>query len=248
MSRKGVWGFAVLVAAMAVSPALAGCDNDGNGHPAVNSIFGQLTDPNTCNEQVVSLCNATLISPTVAITSAECAQEWATGDGGVFNLTATWLSNDPNDRTDCASADRIASYQIHPSFDPANPESAFNIGVIVLAAPSTKTPASLPAAGAVDLLSRGDPLDAVSYVQGKTGLDPTLRLVAPSELAQVTAAFLKIKKAPGGSCTLGDGGSGVFSPGGQAVLGMNIDSAHGNWLRLDIPEVRDFLDDYVTVP
>ncbi len=245
MSRTWRLGSGLLMAGLVISPALAVCEFDGTGHPSVSIIFGQLTDPGTCNEQIISTCEATLISPTVAITTASCANEWATGGG--FELTATWLSNTPDDFLDCASADRIASFHTHPSFDPADTESPFNIGVIVLAASSTHSYASLPAAGAVDLLSSGEPVEAVAYVSQAAGTSSGVRTVGSAILTKTTSTFFKIRKVDHG-CTPGFDGSGVFLAGGQDLIGMNIGSQKGSQLRLDIPEVRDFLDDYVTLP
>jgi len=228
---------------LAAAPARAACELDGFNHPSVATIFGQDTDPGTCNGQIISLCNAILVSPTVAITSADCANTWATGDGGVFNLTATWLNHNPGTRADCTGADRISSYHVHPLWD-GSTTSPYNIGVIVLDASSAQAPATLPAAGDVSLLLRNDPLDVVAYVPGATGLDPTTRQVAARSFARATDFYLKVK---GNACADEPDGSGVFLPSSQDVLGMSISSKQGN-LRLDIPEVRSFLSAYVTLP
>ena len=246
MSRMRRLGFGLLLSSVAVAPVLAICALDGTGHPSVSVIFGQTTDPGTCNEQLISGCQAILVSPTVAITSGSCAAEWASGGG--FNLTAAWLSDNPSDSIDCGTADRIAAFHVHPSFDPANLESPFNIGVIELAASSSHAYASLPAAGAVDLLSRNAPLEAVAYTADGGSIVNATRNVGSAILARTTASFFKIRKADNASCTPGVEGSGVFLPGSQSLVGMNIGSQKGSQLRLDIPEVRDFLDDYVTLP
>jgi hypothetical protein len=240
--RLGV-GFGLLLTGLAAAPALAACAPDGTGHPAESFIFAQIQDPATCVEYLTSACEAVLISPTVAITTGDCVVSWTVNTG--FNITAWWISNNPDDNIDCGTADRVDSWHLHPNYDPANPESPFNIGVIVLAAASTHPYASLPAAGALDLLPHDQALDAVAYVDNGGPIDPLSRFVGTAALGKTTQYTFKLRKAAG--CTPDTAGSGVFLPGGQDLMGINLDS-RGTQLRLDSPEVRDFLDDFVTLP
>jgi hypothetical protein len=221
--------------------AHAACGLDGFNHPSVSMIFGQQTDPGTCNAQIVSGCNAVLVSPTVAITSAGCADLWATGGG--FNLTATWLNHNPASGADCVGADRIASYHVHPSWDGTN-ASPYNIGVIVLDAPSAQAPAALPSAGAVALLERGDPLDVAAY-SSTDGFATTMRRGQTVTFARDTDFHFKVK-ATGGACPTQEG-AGAFEFSSQDILGMSV-NANAGFLRLDIPEVRSFLSGFVTLP
>ena len=56
-----------------------------------------------------------LISPTVALTTGSCAVVW--NDPAPFNITATWLTFNPDSIIDCGQAVRIASIHPHPAFD-----------------------------------------------------------------------------------------------------------------------------------
>jgi hypothetical protein len=220
----------------------AACDLDAT-HSSVSSLFGQQGDPSTCATGVIAACNAVLVSPTVAVTSAECGLDWRTSGG--IPVSAVYLNHNPAIWSDCAGADLIASFHPHPDWDGTN-DSPFNVAVLVLAAASAQTPAVLPEAGAIDALLRRTPLDVVGYGGFSGGLVQSQRRVTTLDLARRTDAFLKVHR--GNQCVVAPSGSGVFLSGTQQLVGLNTGSARGLILRLDTPEVRDFLGDFVTLP
>src|SRR5947209_216813 len=115
------FAFVLLVTFWVVRPALALDILDGSAHPSVGNIFAQQSDPNTCQAEVLTSCSATLISPTVAVTSGACAEQLVDNADYGYHLTAIWVSFNGSDLFDCATASRVSSEHFHPSFDPNNP-------------------------------------------------------------------------------------------------------------------------------
>lgn len=227
---------------------------DGSAHPSVGHMFAQQSDPNTCSAEVIAGCSATLISPTVAVTSGGCAEAFANAAEYGYNLTATWISFNGSDPFDCATASRVDSLHFHPSFDPAVPGTSVDIGVAVLTAPAAAIPAALPAAGAQSGLVRGTPFDSVGWAPDANANYLTLRRrVGPVELRSGDADFLIVRSVQQGNvCAAGLDGGGIFEPGGQNMAGLRNQGSKGcknaSFLRLDTATSRDFLDDYVTLP
>jgi len=228
---------------------------DGNNHPSVGYVFAQQSDPNTCSAELIAGCSATLVSPTVAVTSGGCADAFATG-GGVFNITAVWINFNPDDPFDCASASRVDALYVHPGYDPGVVPSPFDIGVAVLSAPATVAPASLPAADSQGGHARGDLFDIVNWsgVTGGTIYDYRRRF-SPASFMSGDAGFLKLKLTLNGGhiCIGGTEGGGVFLPSSQDLAALIVNTGGGgckiaDYLRLDAPGVRDFLDDFLTLP
>lgn len=242
----------VILAAFGHGPALAaGCDLDGNNHPGIGYMFAQQSDPNTCSAELIASCGATLVSPTVAITTGDCAFAFS-DPNSPFNITAVWVNFDGGMLLGCGNPSRIASFHLHPGYDPSTPESGTNIGVLVLDAAASVTPASLPAAGALDLAARGDLYDQVApgTIDTDTNVLDTKRRFTTLPLARVNATHIKMRER--NKCVPAVQGGGIFEPGSlnlvamtDALVGGGLTGFH---LRLDTATVRDFLDDFVTLP
>jgi len=227
---------------------------DGNNHPSVGFMFAQQTDPGTCNSELVGGCSAILVSSTVAITSGGCADSFL--NGGPFNITAVWLNVNPDNPFDCSTALRVDSIHLHPNYVAGQPLSTGDIGVLVLAAPTTVAPATLPTANSQGGYNRGDLFEIVNWGGiTKGNVYDYRRRFSPAEFTSGDADFLGFKLTLNGShiCMGGIEGGGAFLPSSQNVTSLIIDgSASGckasRLLRLDTANVRDFLDDYMTLP
>ena len=244
----------LIVGLAGTRPAIALDTLDGSAHPSVGHIFAQQSDPTTCSAEVISGCAATLISPTVAVTSGACAEALVNATEYGYNLTAIWISFNGSDPFDCATASRVSSVQFHPGFDPNDPGTAVDIGVAVLAAPAAAIPATLPAAGSQGGLARGDRFDSVGWAQDNKGNIFTLRRrIGPLAFQSDDASFLSMHLAKSGNtCATGYDGGAAFYPGSQDLAGLDNGEGNGckngTFLRLDTATSRDFLADYVTVP
>jgi hypothetical protein len=86
----------------------------------------------------------------------------------------------------------------------------------------------------------------VGYGALSGGLAQSQRRITTLDLARRTDVFLKVHRA--NRCVSAPSGSGVFLTGTQQLVGLNTGSFHGLILRLDTPGVREFLDDFVTLP
>ena len=226
---------------------------DGNNHPSVGFIFAQQSDPNTCNSELVSACSAILVSPTVAVTSGGCADSFSSGP---FVISADWINFNPDNPFDCTTASRVDSIHLHPGFVAGQALSTGDLGVLVLAAPATVTPATLPGANTQGGYVKGNPFELVNWSGiSKGNVYDNRRRFSPAEFTSGDADFLGIHITLNGGhiCVGFNEGGGAFLPLSQNLSALLIDGSAGGCknaqlLRLDTTNVRDFLDDYMTLP
>jgi V8-like Glu-specific endopeptidase len=242
---------AVLVTALSsVSSASAITDGtaDGQGHPNV----GGLVAPTQYSDGTWIYCSGTLISPTVFLTAAHCA--------------------DVSDRVrvtfDTAYVDGDKTYSGTFHGDPLYNKSQsdpHDIAVVVLdRAVRGITPARLPAANSLSKLSGSQQFTSVGYgayevTNGPGGhqyLYNDVRGVATGTLNTITQSWLKISMNP----SHGDGGTCYGDSGGPNFLGTtNIVAAitiTGDAVcrstnvdyRIDTRSARSFLSQYVALP
>jgi len=157
---------ALAIVAFATPPSIA-VENgtfDGNNHPAVGSMLASI-GPDFCSlsHQFDAECSAFLIASDLLLTAAECATELknAVAAGSVDRV---WVDFNPDGTLNCADFVAVDANQIfeNPSFDPAH-EDAANAAVLRLAASSSVTPVSLPAANAIASLPTSQAYTAVAY-------------------------------------------------------------------------------------
>jgi V8-like Glu-specific endopeptidase len=242
---------AVLVASLtAVSSASAITNGspDGQAHPNV----GGLVAPQAYSDGTWIYCSGTLISPTVFLTAAHCA--------------------DVSDRVrvtfDTAYQDGDKTYSGTFHGDPLYNQSQsdpHDIAVVVLdSAVKGITPARLPAANSLSSLSGSQQFTSVGYgayeVTNQPGgheyLYNDVRMVATGTLNTITQSWLKISMNP----SHGDGGTCYGDSGGPNFLGTtNVVAATtitGDAVcrstnvdyRLDTASARSFLSQYVALP
>jgi V8-like Glu-specific endopeptidase len=220
---------------------------DGGAHPNV----GGLVSPTQYSDGTWIYCSGTLISPTVFLTAAHCAE----GD----RVAVTF---DP----DYVAGDKVYSGTFHA--DPAYPgptSDAHDIAVVVLDKPVKGiTPASLPQADSLSALSSTQQFTSVGYgayeVTNSPGghqyLSDDVRMAATGTLNSTNRTWLRISMNPstgnGGTC-YGDSGGPNFLGTSQVVAAITItgDSVCRSTnvdYRLDTPSARAFLGQYVTLP
>jgi len=242
---------AVLVAALtAVSPASAITDGtaDGQAHPNVGGLVAAEAYP----DGTWIYCSGTLISPTVFLTAAHCAE----------------ASDQVRVTFDTAYQDGDKTYSGTFYGDPAYNQSQsdpHDIAVVVLdKAVKGITPAQLPAANSLSNLSSTQQFTSVGYgayevTKGPGGhqyLYNDVRMVATGTLNTTTQSWLKISMNP----SHGDGGTCYGDSGGPNFLGTsNVIAATtitGDAVcrstnvdyRLDTESARSFLSQYVVLP
>lgn len=233
-----------------VSPASAiiGGTRDGDRHPAV----GGLVNDTQYSDGTWLYCSGTLISPTVFLTAAHCAQ-----DGERVRVTFD---------TDYEDGDRVlsGSFVADPAY-PGSSADSHDIAVVVLdKAVKGVTPARLPSAGSLADLPSNQVFTSVGYGAYEVTSSPgghqylydDRRMVATGTLNATNATWLRISM----NTSTGDGGTCYGDSGGPNFLGQTsvvaaititgdaVCRATNVAYRLDTESARAFLSPYVTLP
>jgi hypothetical protein len=259
MSRK--WVIATGVAAAVLASLAAGSPlfavrngaPDARQHPAVGFIFAQQTDPAVCKAEVAG-CHGVLIAPDVFLTSGYCAAAFSDPSLSGLNLTAVWVSLNSDNPFDCSTAIKVREFYVHPGFDETARDAANDVGVMILDTPSSAAPATLPTAGGLDSLNRGDLLTVVGYggVTGQNILE-YVRRSGPASLRSSDTETLISRFDNRDQCTAGfEEGAGTFIGSTNELAGLAVlfsgPCRKVVSQRLDTPGVRDFLGSFVTLP
>ena len=221
---------------------------DRNGHPAV----GGLVSPTQYSDGSWIYCSGTLISPTVFLTAAHCAEN---GEQVLVTFDA-----------DYQDGDRLHSGTFYS--DPAYPGTSadsHDIAVVVLdKAVKGITPALLPTAGSLSSLSSSQTFTSVGYgayeVTNSPGghqyLYDDRRMVAVGTLNATNKTWLRISM----NASTGNGGTCYGDSGGPNFLGQTdviaaititgdaVCRATNVTYRLDTVSARSFLSQYVNLP
>ena len=257
-------GVACVAAGISASSAgaITGAEPDGTRHPAAGAIVGYFP-PLAMN---IAYCSGVLISPTVFLTAAHCGAVPTLQVGVTFD-----------EHYSATSTVYMGTFIAHPDYRrgsyPASPKVP-DIGVVVFDEPIPGiVPAQLPTAGLLDQMKAARTLASTrftavgygdtEYVNGPGGHDndhPQARHYAVSTFSSLSSARLHLsqhlKKGEGGTCAGDSGGPNFIGAGadetsivaGITVTGDTYCKATNVILRLDTQPVRDFLDDYVTLP
>jgi hypothetical protein len=193
-------------------------------------------------------CSGTLVAPRVFLTAGHCT---------------AWL---PSNRVDVTFSERLdaATWTLRSGTAYTDPlfghdrGDLHDLAVVVLDKPLPgTTPASLPAAGALDAVGADQIFTNVGYGFSDRltgGGNPTwvydgLRRVSTSPFGSLTQTLLKL---PGGVC-FGDSGGPRFLGTSTTIVavtsGGDMTCSGMNWsTRLDTPGSRSFLRAFVTLP
>jgi V8-like Glu-specific endopeptidase len=249
--RRLVIGLAALAATALAAPAQAITNGsaDGNAHPNV----GGLVADHAYSDGTWLYCSGTLISPTVFLTAAHCAE------GGGDRVRVTF---------DTAYQDGDTTYTGTFHGDPAYNQTQsdpHDIAVVVLdKAVKGITPATLPKAGSLSGLSGDQTFTSVGYgaheVTNQPGghqyLYDDVRMVATGTLNSINPAWLRISMNPatdnGGTCYGDSGGPNFLGSTGivaaTTITGDAICRSTNVDYRLDTASARSFLSSYVALP
>jgi len=249
--RRLVIGLAALAAMALAAPAQAITNGsaDGNAHPNV----GGLVADHAYSDGTWLYCSGTLISPTVFLTAAHCAE------GGGDRVRVTF---------DTAYQDGDTTYTGTFHGDPAYNQTQsdpHDIAVVVLdKAVKGITPATLPKAGSLSGLSGDQTFTSVGYgaheVTNQPGghqyLYDDVRMVATGTLNSINPAWLRISMNPatdnGGTCYGDSGGPNFLGSTGTVAAttttGDAICRSTNVDYRLDTASARSFLSSYVALP
>jgi V8-like Glu-specific endopeptidase len=237
-----------LVLSASPAGAIVNGTADGNRHPNV----GGLVNATQYSDGTWLYCSGTLISPTVFLTAAHCAD-----DG-----TRVGVTFDPA----YEAGDKVYYGTFHA--DPAYPGPAsdtHDIAVVVFdRAVKGIAPARLPKAGSLSALQAGQAITSVGYGAYEVTRGPgghgysydDVRMVGVGSLNAVNPTWLRIS----GNAATGDAGTCYGDSGGPNFLGSTnvvasititgdaICRATNVTYRLDTASARAFLGQFVTLP
>ena len=241
----------VVVAALTVASPAAAITNgtaDGNGHPNV----GGLVAPTQYSDGTWLYCSGTLISPTVFLTAAHCAED---GERVGVTFDTAYQAGDKVD---------YGNFEADPLYNKSQSDP-HDIAVVVLdKAVRGITPAELPTANSLSNLSGSQTFTSVGYgayevTNGPGGhqyLYNDVRGVATGTLNSTNPSWLRISMnastGNGGTC-YGDSGGPNFLGTTQIVAAITITGdavcrSTNVVYRLDTESARTFLAQYVTLP
>jgi secreted trypsin-like serine protease len=255
---------AIVLAALVLSvpaTAITYGQPDGTKHPNVGAMIRLRSDG-----QYRILCSGSLISPTVFLTAAHCTT-FLENQG----ISDVWVTFDP---TFTQSSTRIhGTMHSNPLYNQRQSDPG-DIAVITLDTPVTGvTLAQLPPAGLLDTMKANGTLNRTRFTSvgygtqepqtgpgGITNPFPMERWYASGEFNALTPAWLRISQnqatGDGGTCS-GDSGGPQFLGAGptetntQASITITGDVfcfATNVDYRLDTPQARAFLKQFVTLP
>ena len=243
--------FAVLLAALAApAPASAIINGtaDGQRHPSV----GGLVSPTAYPDGTYVYCSGTLISPTVFVTAAHCAE-----DGERVGVTF-------DSAYELGDTVHYGTFHADPLYNQAQNDT-HDLAVVVFDQPVRGiAPSRLPRAGSLSSLPKSQSFTSVGYgayevTNGPGGhryLYDDVRMVASGTLNATNKTYLRISM----NASTGDGGTCYGDSGGPNFLGnTNIVAAitiTGDAVcratnvvyRLDTESARAFLSAYVKLP
>ena len=264
--KKPLLLLALLLAAVGASSAYAISygQPDGEGHPNVGAMLR--LRPSDSMYRIV--CTGSLISPTVFLTASHCTDFVENQPPGFQDAWVTFDTHFTSGTSLPASAIHGTMYT-NPLFNQRQSDPG-DIAVIVLDRPVTGvTLAQLPPAGLLDRMREAGTLKDARFTSVGYGvLEPVNgpggkvfpltgdRNVSIGGFNALTDAWLKLSGNPshgdGGTC-FGDSGGPQFledtlTQVSITITGDAVCRATNVDYRLDTPQARDFLSDFVALP
>jgi Trypsin len=220
---------------------------DGDAHPNV----GGLVAAQAYSDGTWIYCSGTLISPTVFLTAAHCAE----GDRVRVTFASAYQDGDKV---------YWGSWHANPLYDQAQSDP-HDIAVVVFDKPVKGiTPARLPAADSLSNLSSSQLFTPVGYGAnevtngpgGHTYVYDDVRRVATGTLNATNPAWLRISMNPstgnGGTCYGDSGGPNFLGTtdivAATTITGDSVCRSTNVVYRVDTASARSFLAQYVALP
>jgi V8-like Glu-specific endopeptidase len=221
---------------------------DGDGHPNVGGLVASEPYP----DGTWIYCSGTLISPTVFLTAAHCAED---GERVRVTFDSAYQAGDKV---------YAGTFYADPEYNQSQ-SNPHDIAVVVLDKPVKGIqPALLPEANSLSGLSGSQRFTSVGYgayavPRGPGGhqyLYDDVRMVATGTLNSINPSWLRISMNPatgnGGTC-YGDSGGPNFLGDTDVIAAITITGdaicrSTNVVYRLDTESARDFLSAYVTLP
>jgi V8-like Glu-specific endopeptidase len=248
MKRALVAALSASLLLAAPAGAITNGTADGNAHPNV----GGLVNDTQYSDGTWLYCSGTLISPTIFLTAAHCAD-----DGQTVRVTFD---------TAYVDGDKVytGTFEADPAYNQSQSDT-HDIAVVVFDKPVKGiTPALLPEAGSLSNLSGSQKFTPVGYgayevTKGPGGqkyLYNDVRMKTTGTLNSINATWLRISmnasKGDGGTC-YGDSGGPNFLGTSNVIASITITGdavcrATNVTYRLDTESARAFLSQYVTLP
>lgn len=250
--RRRIVVICLFVVATAVAPSPAGAITNGTADGQAHSNVGGLVSPTQYSDGTWLYCSGTLISPTVLLTAAHCAE---TGERVGVTFDTAYQAGDKV---------YYGTFQADPLYDNAQSDP-HDIAVVVFdKAIRGIAPALLPKAGSLSSLPGTQTFTSVGYGAYEVTNEPgghqylydDVRMTSTGTLNATNPAWLRISMNPatgnGGTC-YGDSGGPNFLGTTQIVASITITGdmvcrATNVTYRLDTPSARTFLGQYVTLP
>lgn len=266
--RRSAILFGLMASLLAATPVLAITFGqvDGNRHPTVGNVILRQGDGS-----LVRWCSGTMVSERVFLTAGHCvflADLFYPGsDWGVTFMPDLGL--DDVDGVNYTAADLTwGTPHLHPTFDGKYGSSSkrFDVGVVVLDEDPGVGWSDLPTVGLLDTIDlKAAEFTAVGYGRVRTDKttgqhalsDDGIRRFAVQTATQLSDGWLKLSMNPangnGGTCTGDSGGPHFLGAGADETSIIVSVTSHGDtycrstdWTtRLDVPEVRDFIESFI---
>lgn len=260
-----VVGLIVSLATAAFVPAITFGENDNGRHPFVGALVGELQGDK------FQLCSGTLVSPTVFVTADRCL--FGLEESGITGVWVTFddvIDADEDGIVDPGVTLRTGTGHVVPRARNPHLLEALDVAVFVLDTPVTMANyGQLPTAALLDTVNKltarfttvgyGTVRDDKTKSFQSIGLG-TRRKLTTQEMEALTGAWVQFSQNPstdnGGTC-YGDPGGPHFLGAGASetriivsvtVTGDIFCRATDKTYRLDTPQARSFLDDFVTLP
>lgn len=236
---------------------------DGDQHPNVGALIVQ----SSRTGEKIQICTGTLISPTVFLTASHCT-DFLSPDQTV------WVSFDSQVEPISDSTTLYSGHAVtNPNYNQTQSDPG-DIAVVLLDNPVKGIqPAKLPKAYLFDELSAKGGLNdqqftAVGYGVHEAQTQPGgpifpfdgARWVSVSEFNALNPSWLRLSQnnatGDGGACYGDSGGPNFLGSGAEEtdlIAGVTVTGdmqclSTNVVYRLDTPQARDFLDDFVTLP
>lgn len=241
---------------------------DGNGHPSTGAMV--YWSPSRQAWRIT--CSGTLIAPTVFLTASHCTSFLE--DNGIslvgVSFDSQFTTGSLPDGTPVGGSSRVYTATMHtnPLYNQreSDPE---DIAVLTLnEAPAGLTPVQLPSAGVLDQMKQAGTLQGTRFTSvGYGDQEPTNepggkvypftgeRRVSTGGFNALNNVWLRLSQNPstgnGGTC-FGDSGGPQFLPDGTQVSitisGDSVCRSTNVDYRLDTPQARAFLGQFVSLP